>query len=144
MEHEKIWIPNYDSLLFRDMSKFLSSTPLTHKLLGHSEESKKADAFFSAAQKRMGTLLSNSGVIEAQCFFLAGVYLMATIQPIEAWRMFVQALACCQGFDTRSSDEEERQLQESIHWTCFRSELYEFLHFTIDMPHANNRPENFA
>jgi hypothetical protein len=73
-------------------------------------------------------LLCRSGVIEAQCFFLAGVYLMSTIRPIEAWKMFVQALACCQGFhDHRntgdSQHEEVRQLQQSIYWTCFKSEL---------------------
>jgi hypothetical protein len=88
----------------------------------------QGDSFFFAAQKRMGMLLCRSGVIEAQCFFLAGVYLMSTLRPIEAWKMFVQALACCQafhshryGYDLRH--EEEMQLQESIYWTCFKSEL---------------------
>jgi hypothetical protein len=75
----------------------------------------------------MGMLLSKSGVIEAQCFFLAGVYLMSTLRPIEAWRMFVQALTACQGFQnhhrTDVNDEEERQLEQSIYWTCFKSEL---------------------
>jgi hypothetical protein len=76
----------------------------------------------------MGMLLCKSGVIEAQCFFLAGVYLMSTLRPIEAWKMFVQALACCQGFlgNERTFDpldEEERQLQQSIYLTCFKSEL---------------------
>jgi hypothetical protein len=88
----------------------------------------QADSFFLAAQKRMGMLLCRSGVIEAQCFFLAGVYLMATLRPIEAWKMFVQALACCQGFHSHlrvydSGQEEGRQLEESIYWTCFKSEL---------------------
>ncbi len=93
-----------------------------------SSEFRQAESFFFAAQKRMGMLLCGSGVIEAQCFFLAGVYLMATLRPIEAWKMFVQALACCQGFynPRRTYDlphEEEKQLQESIYWTCFKSEL---------------------
>ncbi|KAH6662239.1 hypothetical protein B0J14DRAFT_662819 [Halenospora varia] len=87
------------------------------------EEYKEANAFFFAAQKRMGILLCNSGVIEAQCFFLAGVFLMATFRPIEAWRMFVQALACCRGFNTHDCSEAEHRLQESIYWTCFKSEL---------------------
>jgi len=74
-------------------------------------------------------LLCGSSVIEAQCFFLAGVYLMATLRPFKAWKMFVQALACCQGFCSppRASDntlpEQERHLQESVYWTCFKSEL---------------------
>jgi hypothetical protein len=77
----------------------------------------------------MGLLLCKSGVVEAQCFFLAGVYLMATLRPIEAWKMFVQALACCQGFYSEKrvpepQNESEQRLQESIYWTCFKSELY--------------------
>ena len=93
-----------------------------------SAEFRQADSFFFAAQKRMGMLLCRSGVIEAQCFFLAGVYLMGILRPIEAWKMFVQALACCQGFHNhrRAVDpqyEEEQQLEQSIYWTCFKSEL---------------------
>ena len=89
---------------------------------------RQAESFFSAAQRRLGPLLCRSGVIEAQCFFLAGVYLMATLRPLEAWKMFVQALACCQSFYTGKSipqadSEPDRRLRESIYWTCFKSEL---------------------
>lgn len=35
----------------------------------------------------MGLLLCRSGVIEAQCFFLAGVYLMTTIRPLVSHRV---------------------------------------------------------
>jgi hypothetical protein len=95
----------------------------------------------------MGMLLCNSGITEAQIFFLAGVYLMMNMRPMPAWKMFVQALACCQGFtpsetavepanlsnlgtqqSTRSQDHDqnrqsESQLHKSIYWTCFKSEL---------------------
>ncbi|KAI1609036.1 hypothetical protein EDD37DRAFT_136498 [Exophiala viscosa] len=89
---------------------------------------KQAESFFLAAQKRMGPLLCRTGVLEAQCFFLAGVYLMATLRPMEAWKMFVQALACCQAFYTEkespnTENEGEQRLRESIYWTCFKSEL---------------------
>lgn len=83
-----------------------------------------------AAQKRMGMLLCRSSVIDAQCFFLAGAYLMTTMRPVEAWRMFVQALACCQGFSIDQQDtdglnlEEESNPKRRIYWTCFKSELY--------------------
>ncbi|KIW43069.1 hypothetical protein, variant [Exophiala oligosperma] len=104
---------------------------------GHQQEAsafrttpqfKQAESFFSAAQKRMGLLLCKTGVLEAQCFFLAGVYLMATLRPMEAWKMFVQALACCQAFYTEKESPEadregEQRLRESIYWTCFKSEL---------------------
>ena len=84
-----------------------------------------AESFFLAAQRRMGQLLCISGIAEAQIFFLAGVYLMATMRPFEAWRMFVQALACCQVLAASSNDlqNKESQLHKSIYWTSFKSEL---------------------
>jgi hypothetical protein len=92
-----------------------------------SKKFKQAESLFFAAQKRMGMLLCKGGVVEAQCFFLAGVYLMSTLRPMEAWRMFVQAVACCQSFQKpRHIDmnhEEEPQLEQSIYWSCFKSEL---------------------
>ena len=89
---------------------------------------RQAESYFLAAQRRLGLLLCRSGVIEAQCFFLAGVYLMTCIRPLEAWKMFVQALACCQSFYSGKSlpsaeSEPDRRLKESIYWTCFKSEL---------------------
>lgn len=75
-------------------------------------------------------LLCRSGVIDAQCFFLAGVYLMTTLRPVEAWKMFVQALACSQGFaiDQQDTDgghsEDGSNPKRRIYWTCFKSELY--------------------
>lgn len=97
-----------------------------------SEAFTTAEAYFLAAQKRMGLLLCSSGVLEAQSLFFAGVYLMMTLRPFEAWRMFVQALACSEGFcgswATNSAQaEEKRRLQESIYWTCFKSELWVYM-----------------
>ncbi|KAJ6099788.1 hypothetical protein N7467_001323 [Penicillium canescens] len=52
---------------------------------------------------------------------------MATLRPVGAWRMFVQALACCQGFSTQSTNdsryEDEWNTKQRIYWTCFKSEL---------------------
>ncbi|USP81332.1 hypothetical protein yc1106_08606 [Curvularia clavata] len=92
----------------------------------HSTTSfQRAETFFLAAQKRMGPLLLESGTIEAQVFFLAGVYLMTTMRPVEAWRSFVQALTCCQSFESTASElsSAEGQMQHGIYWTCFKSEL---------------------
>ncbi|KAK9236472.1 hypothetical protein V1525DRAFT_420403 [Lipomyces kononenkoae] len=88
----------------------------------------QAQSYFVAAQKRMGMLLSQSGVIEAQCFFLAGAYLMTTFRPVEAWKMFTQALACCHGFSihqdaTSARSGDEWSPKQRIYWTCFKSEL---------------------
>ncbi|KFY78020.1 hypothetical protein V499_02732 [Pseudogymnoascus sp. VKM F-103] len=93
-----------------------------------STEFRQAESFFVAAQNRMGLLLCGSGVIEAQCFFLAGVYLMATLRPIEAWKIFVQALACCQTFSSNlaipnARTDDNSRLEQTIYWTCFKSEL---------------------
>ncbi|SPO03667.1 uncharacterized protein DNG_06350 [Cephalotrichum gorgonifer] len=89
----------------------------------------KAESYFLAAQRRMGMLLCGSSVIDAQCFFLAGVYLMTTLRPAHAWKMFVQSLACCQGFaikcqhaDDGHSDDASNP-ERRIYWTCFKSEL---------------------
>lgn len=73
----------------------------------------------------MGQLLCRSGPVEAQIFFLSGVYLMTTMRPFEAWRMFLQALACCQGFVTSSGVAQDKasELHDSIYWTAFKSEL---------------------
>ncbi|KAJ5664698.1 hypothetical protein N7462_011511 [Penicillium macrosclerotiorum] len=92
-----------------------------------SEQFQRAESYFSAAQSRMGSLLCRSGVTEAQCFFLAGAYLMANLEPVPAWRMFVQALACCQGFFLETATEpihdSEWNAKQRIYWTCFKSEL---------------------
>ncbi|KAJ5371741.1 hypothetical protein N7517_003747 [Penicillium concentricum] len=105
-----------------------SSSPSSSLDIRQSEEFKKAEAYFLAARKRMGVLLGGSGIIEAQCFFLAGVYLMATLRPFQAWSMFVQALVCCEGFNSPippsdANHDEKHTLRESIYWTCFKSEL---------------------
>ncbi|KAL1965915.1 hypothetical protein VTN77DRAFT_5048 [Rasamsonia byssochlamydoides] len=93
-----------------------------------------ARAFFEASQKRIGLLLRGGGVLEAQCFFYSGVYLMTIQQPMDAWRHFVQAAAISQGFDfprkplspeimANAEARRERASQESMYWTCFKSEL---------------------
>jgi hypothetical protein len=94
----------------------------------------RANSYFNASQKRIGTLIGRGGVLEAQCFFFSGVYLMSALQPIHAWRHFVQALACCQEFDfatqslgvgptTVSCAPRGPPAEESVYWTCWKSEL---------------------
>ncbi|KAJ5633362.1 hypothetical protein N7490_009701 [Penicillium lividum] len=98
-----------DSIVFRQSKEFL-----------------QGEAYFLAAQKRMGMLLSRGGVIEVQCFFLAGVYLMTTLRAVHAWRMFVQALACCEGFSilrTNDCHEDAWETKQRVYWTCLKSEL---------------------
>jgi hypothetical protein len=56
------------------------------------------NALFTASLKRLGPTLGSAGVVQAQCLFLAGVFLMSTLRPFDAWRMFLQSLAICQSF----------------------------------------------
>ncbi|KAK6813592.1 hypothetical protein RU639_010264 [Aspergillus parasiticus] len=48
---------------------------------------------FTAALKRTGATLDSAGIVQAQCLFFAGVYLMSCLRPFDAWRSFLQALA---------------------------------------------------
>lgn len=94
----------------------------------------RATSYFNASQKRIGTLLGSGGTVEAQCFFFSGVYLMSALQPIHAWRNFIQALACCQEFEFAKQSllpESNSMLgssggptaEECVYWTCWKSEL---------------------
>ncbi|KAJ5150917.1 uncharacterized protein N7482_010169 [Penicillium canariense] len=94
---------------------------------------------FQAAQKRLGIVLDVAGVVQAQCLFLAGVYLMSSLRPFDAWRLFQHALAMCQGF---SSGDHPDPAAESIYWTCWKSErevrwelgLPDFRDISLDAP----------
>ncbi|KAM0468842.1 hypothetical protein ACHAP7_010526 [Fusarium lateritium] len=115
-----------------------STTSMTFR---ESRQFQDAESFFLAAQRRMGQLLCNSDLAGAQVFFLAGVYLMSTMRPFEAWRMFVQALACCQILDSPTlddPDDKESQLHQSIYWTSFKSELELRLELSITESSAWN------
>ena len=92
------------------------------------------EAYFKAAQKRLGPCLVDGGLLGAQCLFLAGVYLMTNFRPYDSWRLFSQSLACCQGFefdtptagpydspiDTHQSPIEAAK--QSIYWSAWKSE----------------------
>ncbi|KAL7935553.1 hypothetical protein V8C35DRAFT_297644 [Trichoderma chlorosporum] len=90
-------------------------------------------ALFGAATKRLGTVFAESGILSAQCFFYAGVYLMSMFQPVSAWRHFLQALAYCQEFDfaieasqnpqTLTSPPETSPTEQRLYWSCWKSEV---------------------
>lgn len=93
-----------------------------------------AHSYFLAAQKRLGTCLVEGRLVQAQCLFLAGVYLMTIFRPVEAWRMFSQALACCQHFsflnDGDSSEygingtswSQTMVAEQAVYWSAWKSE----------------------
>lgn len=90
-------------------------------------------ALFGAATKRLGIVFAESGILSAQCFFYAGVYLMSMFQPVSAWRHFLQALAYCQEFDfaieasqnpqTLTSPPETSPTEQRLYWSCWKSEV---------------------
>lgn len=92
------------------------------------------EAYFSAARKRLGLCLIDGNLLSAQCLFLAGVYLVGVFQPYDSWRLFSQALACCQAFefDTPATDPDQspaasylspdEAAKQSIYWSAWKSE----------------------
>ncbi|KAK1706574.1 hypothetical protein BDP67DRAFT_547967 [Colletotrichum lupini] len=112
--------------------------PSQETMLGSAAHS-DAQAFFQAAQKRLGILLSSDDIIAAQCLFLSGVYMMCVFQPVKAWRYFVQALASCQQFSFLTPEAQQRYhrnvesgdesrnysidtLQQAVYWSSWKSE----------------------
>ncbi|KAL2841018.1 hypothetical protein BJY01DRAFT_217930 [Aspergillus pseudoustus] len=86
-------------------------------------------ALFGAAQKRMGIILDSATIVEAQCLFFAGVYLMTCLRPYDAWRSFLQGLSICQNFEfirqkstTQAVADAGTTAEESIYWSCWKSE----------------------
>ncbi|KAF3353867.1 AdoMet-dependent rRNA methyltransferase SPB1 [Verticillium dahliae VDG1] len=97
-----------------------------------------AMAFFQAAQKRLGLLISSDELIAPQCLFLAGVFMMCVFQPLKAWRYFLQALAGCQQLPFLAPENQEKYrgisdgshprdhaidtLQQAVYWSAWKSE----------------------
>ncbi|EAW16411.1 transcription factor domain-containing protein [Aspergillus fischeri NRRL 181] len=100
--------------------------------------------YFEAAQMRLGAVLRTHGVLEAQCFFYSGVYLMAIFQPLRAWRCFVQAAATAETllFSSGGNDpnaagaslKSETRCLETTHWACLKSELELRLELGLNQP----------
>lgn len=88
------------------------------------------NALFAASLKRLGSTVGSTGVVQAQCLFFAGVFLMSTLRPFDAWRMFLQSLAICQSFTycnqpDPTGDSTSRSIVEaegSIYWSSWKSE----------------------
>jgi hypothetical protein len=104
-----------------------SIRPLRSVEARQSRAFEQAEGYFQAAQMRLGALLGEPGVLETQCFFFAGVFLMTMQKPLAAWRLFVQAVASCQCFvfsnRVLNKDLEPVGAKESLYWTSLKSEL---------------------
>jgi hypothetical protein len=82
-------------------------------------------------------LFHQNSLVVAQCSFLTGVYLMATLRILGAWKCFVQAGTQClawltsqgrmKGTNNRlheANDSNINRAEESLYWSCLKSELY--------------------
>lgn len=110
------------------------ATPLDSQYHGRESEAyRTAESFFFAAKKRLGMVLAESSLLEAQCLFLAGVYSMHTFSRLPAWRYFMQSLTCCQTFeslkpfsqDDSAIDEAKCRsvaAEQAIYWSAWKSE----------------------
>ncbi|PVH93544.1 hypothetical protein DM02DRAFT_646404 [Periconia macrospinosa] len=110
------------------------ATPLHNEYISRESDAyRTAGSFFLAAKKRLGILLAESSLQEAQCLFLAGVYSMHTFARLPAWRYFMQSLACSQTFDSLKTvkqdygalDEAQRRVvaaEQAIYWSAWKSE----------------------
>lgn len=98
----------------------------------HDAASSPSNALFMAALKRLGPTIGSTGIVQAQCLFLAGVFLMSALRPFDAWRMFLQSLAICQSFaycaqsgaidDETSLSLSTVEAEGRIYWSSWKSE----------------------
>ncbi|KAE8371877.1 hypothetical protein BDV26DRAFT_275247 [Aspergillus bertholletiae] len=90
-------------------------------------------------------VIGSGTLVEAQCLFLCGVYMMTSFQRHVAWKFFIQTLACCQSFkflrdlstgkgrlsafpqgndyptyDTQT--QQSLQAEQAIYWSAWKSE----------------------
>jgi hypothetical protein len=119
------------------LARPFSSHSLTHAEL----EKSHAMSYFHSAMMRLGTAMISTGVIGAQCLFLAGVFLMSTMKPFEAWRLFLQALAHCQSWTNiskrdRTPSSTELAEEESVYWSSWKSERE--LRFELDLSETSS------
>ncbi|CAG8171058.1 unnamed protein product [Penicillium olsonii] len=86
-------------------------------------EQSQGVTFFYAAQQRLGIAFAHTNIRSAQCFFLAGVFLMSAIRPFDAWRMFCQALNICKiAKRTMTYSPDEAGILENLFWSSWKSE----------------------
>lgn len=101
------------------------------------------DAYYNAACRRLGLL--GSDLLAPQCYFLAGVYLMYNLKPLQAWSQFRRASQAyhiyweIRKFEKPKSAECTEKLQASrlgqrLYWSCYKTEC-EF-RVELDLPNS--------
>jgi hypothetical protein len=118
--------------------------PMTGPTGGRDEHRRlNAQALFDAAENRKHTLWRSDYLTQARCHFYSGLFMMVWMRPFDAWRYFLQGLATCQRLTApencrspRDPAQVERQAEESIYWSCWKSERE--LRFELDMPNFSS------
>ncbi|KAL7625818.1 hypothetical protein AAE478_005041 [Parahypoxylon ruwenzoriense] len=86
------------------------------------------EAFFSAAQRRLG-LLPNS-LIAIQCAYFAGLYEKFAVRPLDTWQRLqgacerFQALLYAKALSSNTADREEqraRHIEQCLYWSCVKA-----------------------
>ncbi|OTA68009.1 hypothetical protein K449DRAFT_324441 [Hypoxylon sp. EC38] len=87
------------------------------------------EAFFNAAQRRLG-LLPNT-LIAIQCTYFAGLYEKFVIRPLDAWHRLqsacvrFQALLYAKALSSNTGGREEqraRHIEQRLYWSCVKAE----------------------
>ncbi|KAH6684950.1 hypothetical protein F5X68DRAFT_21292 [Plectosphaerella plurivora] len=112
----------------REQLRPLDEGEIQHMLA--SEDQDTAEAYYVAAQRRLG-LLGNS-IQDIQCFFFATIFEKFSLRPLRAWFHVQQA---CNRLESRLLQRGERpvtpfkvpestnhHLEQRLYWSCFRAE----------------------
>ncbi|RSL75042.1 hypothetical protein CEP51_011238 [Fusarium floridanum] len=118
-----------------DASQVGSAQVLSIPAIPDSEGRPEADAYFTAAKKRLGLL--GCSIQDSQCFFIASIYEKYCLRPIQAWLYIQQASSRLQAYLLQQGQRpppttSSLQLEQRIFWSCFRAES-EF-HLGIGLP----------
>ncbi|KAH6689492.1 hypothetical protein F5X68DRAFT_260171 [Plectosphaerella plurivora] len=96
----------------------------------HHERSATSQQYFTAGQKRLGLVCTQSSLTAAQCLFMAGTYFMYTQQPVAGWRLLNTASIACRTYITKRMARESmglqgadsRSMEQRLYWSCFKAE----------------------
>ncbi|PSN67620.1 hypothetical protein BS50DRAFT_492831 [Corynespora cassiicola Philippines] len=100
-----------------------------------------AQSYFAEAEKCLGAAMTQHNSLAVQCMFLAGIYHMATVNPVAGHAMFHNAGYIMQMLASTGQNtlEESSQVGSSLYWACFKSERELFAEMPIAIP-ALGRP----
>ena len=113
------------------LESLLDSYPPVPSPYSGEEDAEAAEAFFNAAQRRLGTLPNR--LIGVQCRYLAGLYAKFVLRPLTAWTLLqgacvqLQALLFAKGLQSNKSKQRPqarraRHLEQRLYWSCVKAE----------------------